>query len=358
MTLLLDNQEVESAITAQDAIGAMESIYRELGNGEAFVRPRTQIYWPFESKQHPGHHFRFKVQQGGSVHTGIWALRLTSDMSGVSFSSGVKRREIIPVATGNRFCGLVILFDIERLEPVAIMPDGILQKMRVAALSTVGAKYLAPENPKTLGLFGSGWQAGAHIEALCSTFDLEQVKVYSPTPQRVTEFCERWSRKLDRPVTVAGSRREVVEGSDIVQAATSAWEPVFDGSWVEKGMYVASIGGADADSKRRELDDETIRRADLYVVHSKELAKAEEAPDIWGVVQKGFKNWDEIVEIQDVVAGTAPRRTRRDQITAFNNNIGAGTQFAAVGAVVLKRAKEKGLGRELPTEWFLEVEKP
>ena len=72
------------------------------------------------------------------------------------------------MATGNRYCGLVILFDVEKIEPVAMMPDGVIQKVRVAAMSAVGARYLAPENPQVLGLFGSGWQAGAHLEFLCA----------------------------------------------------------------------------------------------------------------------------------------------------------------------------------------------
>ena len=47
-------------------------------------------------------------------------------------------------------------------------------------------------------------------------------------------------------------------------------------------------------------------------------------------------------------------RTRADEITVFNNNTGAGTQFAALGSVVLKKARDMGLGREIPTDWFLE----
>ena len=31
-----------------------------------------------------------------------------------------------------------------------------------------------------------------------------------------------------------------------------------------------------------------------------------------------------------------------------------GLQFSSVGAVVYRRAKEQGLGRMLPTEWFLQ----
>ena len=79
-----------------------------------------------------------------ALDSGVWALRITSDMAGFSYTAGVKRRRILPVATGNRYCGLVILFDVEKIEPVAIMPDGVIQKVRVAAMSAVGAKYLAP----------------------------------------------------------------------------------------------------------------------------------------------------------------------------------------------------------------------
>jgi alanine dehydrogenase len=358
MTLLLNNEEVERALTPADTITATETIYRELAEGAALNRPRSQVYLPSESKANPGFRYRFKSQEGGSAGTGVWALRITSDMAGHAFTAGVKRRRILPVASGNRYCGLVILFDIERIEPVAIMPDGVIQKMRVAALSAVGAKYLAPAKPRVLGLFGSGWQASAHLEYLCSVFDFEKVKVFSPNEQHCRDFADSMRRKLDRHIIAAASARETVEGSDVVQAATASWDAVFDGHLVQKGMYIASIGGSDASNKRREIDDETIARADLYVVHSKEVARLDQSPDIWDVAQKGIKTWDEICEIQELLAGRVAGRTSLDQITVFNNNTGAGTQFAALGSVVLKKAREMGIGREIPTDWFLEDVSP
>jgi alanine dehydrogenase len=356
--ILLNNDEVEQALTPRDAITATETIYRELAEGKAINRPRSQTYMPVESKQNPGFRYRFKSQEGSGVDSGVWALRITSDMAGFSYTAGVKRRRILPVATGNRYCGLVILFDLERIEPIAIMPDGVIQKVRVAALSVVGAKYLAPDKPKVLGLFGSGWQAGAHLEFLCAQFAFERVKVHSPNHEHCREFCRKMSTQLGRDIEAVDSPRKAVEGSDFIQAATAAWDPVFDGHWVEKGMYVASIGGSDASNKRREIDDETIRRADLYVVHSKEVARLDQSPDVWEVAQKGIMSWESIEEVQDLVAGNIKGRTSADQITVFNNNTGAGTQFAAVGAAVLKRARAMGLGREVPTEWFLEDVSP
>jgi alanine dehydrogenase len=358
MTLLLSNEEVEQALNHQDALAATEAILRELAEGQAINRPRTQTYMPVESKENPGFRYRFKSQEGGGVASGVWALRITSDMAGFSYTAGVKRRRILPVATGNRWCGLVILFDLERLEPVAIMPDGVIQKMRVAAMSAVGAKYLAPAQPRVLGLFGSGWQASAHLEALCGLYAFERVKVFSPNQEHCRAFCARMSEKLGRPIEAVDSARAAVTGSDFVQAATAAWDPVFDGHWVEKGMYVASIGGSDGSNKRREIDDETIRRADLYVVHAKDVAQQDKSPDIWEAAQNGVVSWDAIREVQELCAGSIKGRTRADQITLYNNNTGSGIQFAAVGAAVLKRARSLGLGRELPTEWFLESVSP
>ena len=102
----------------------------------------------------------------------------------------------------------------------------------------------------------------------------------------------------------------------------------------------------------------TIRRADVYFVHSKEVARNDQSPDVWEAAQKGIVRWEDIGELQDLVAGKLRGRTSPDQITLFNNNTGAGTQFAAVGSAVVKRARAMGLGKELPTEWFLESVSP
>ena len=93
-------------------------------------------------------------------------------------------------------------------------------------------------------------------------------------------------------------------------------------------------------------------------MHSKEVARLDQSPDIWEVAEKGIRGWDSIYEIQDLLAGRVEGRTAADQITVFNNNTGAGVQFAAVGSAVMRTARAMGLGREIPTEWFLEDVSP
>lgn len=51
---------------------------------------------------------------------------------------------------------------------------------------------------------------------------------------------------------------------------------------------------------------------------------------------------------------SAPGRSSDAQVTCFLNNLGLGYQFAAAGSVVYRKAKERRVGRELPTDWFTE----
>ena len=55
---------------------------------------------------------------------------------------------------------------------------------------------------------------------------------------------------------------------------------------------------------------------------------------------------------------STPGRARADDITVFKNNSGIGLQFTAVAPRVYELARERKIGRELPTEWFLQDLQP
>lgn len=356
---VLNNEEVESLLDMKTSLAAMEEAYRDLGLSRAINRPRSHTYFPTASKRWPGFNFRFKSQEGGIEKFGVWALRITSDMAGFSIlSGGVKRRRLIPAASGSRYVGLVFLFDMETTEPLAIIQDSFIQKMRVGATSGVGVKYLARPDSHVLGLFGSGWQARAHIEAICLTRDIKEVKVYSPTLEHRREFAEEMARKLSVNIQPVDRPDQAVRGSDIVMAATAAVDPVFDGNLLDPGVHVGCIVASDKTQKRRELDDDAVAKCDVVIVTSREQSKIDEQPDIYGAVQKGILSWDRIYELSELVCGRAPGRQNPSQITLFNNNVGMGIQFAALGAKVLEAAEKAGVGRKIPTDWFLEETSP
>jgi alanine dehydrogenase len=349
--LLLDNEAVQSVFDVESCLKALEQAYRAQAAGRVVVRQRTQSYVPLDE---PDTFYCLKTMEGALFDGDYMALRITSDVVSEASVNGATRREKLPRGPGDTYCGLIMLFSLTRLAPVAIIHDGYLQINRVACTSALSARMLAREDAGDLALLGSSGQAWAHLVAMNAVFPLQRVRVYSPTPSNRQSFARRAHEELGIAVTATDSPEEAIRGADLVVLATNTSEPIIDGTWLAPGAHVVSIVSGDSKTRRREIDDETVRRAAVVVAHSKEAARVQEQGDLWEPVQAGILRWEDIYDLSDVIAGTAPGRTRREEITLFKNNIGMGLQFAAVAPQVYERARAASIGRELPAEWFLE----
>lgn len=357
---ILSNADVEELLSAQDVIDVLEVAYRELAENRGHNRPRNHTYFPVEDERYPGFRFRFKSQEGGNISSGVWGTRITSDMVGVeTLPTGEKRRRLLPVAPGGRYVGLVTLFSLTELAPLAIIHDSVIQKYRVGATSAIGIRELSNPDVKVAGMFGAGWQAAAHLETLFLVRPgIEEVRVYSPTKASREKFAAEWSEKTGKRIIAVDDPRDAVQGCKIITAATAAMDPVFDGEWLEPGTHVTCITSPDGTAMRRELDDTTFDRADSIVVFSREQVHHDSQFDILGPVERGLKQWDDIRGLGDILLDETPVRKSPDDITIFANNTGMGIQFAAVGARILELAEERDLGHVIPTEWFTEDTTP
>jgi ornithine cyclodeaminase/alanine dehydrogenase-like protein (mu-crystallin family) len=131
---------------------------------------------------------------------------------------------------------------------------------------------------------------------------------------------------------------------------------VFEGAWLEPGQHVTSIVGSNVGlveggftpRKRREIDDTTLRRADRLVVASRAQVFQDQQGDLYDPLQQGVFADDQLHEIGDVLVGRVPGRSSAAQITLYKNNAGQGIADVAIGARVYARARERGLGLELP----------
>jgi len=357
---ILSNADVEQLLSAQDVIDVLEVAYRELAQNRGHNRPRNHTYFPVEDERYPGFRFRFKSQEGGNISSGVWGTRITSDMVGVeTLPTGEKRRRLLPVAPGERYVGLVTLFSLTELAPLAIIHDSVIQKYRVGATTALGIREMAREDVTVAGMLGAGWQAAAHLESLLLVRPgIEEIRVYSPTRERREAFAADWAQKSGRKVIAVEDPKQAVVGCGIVTAATAAMDPVFDGSWIEPGTHVSCITSPDGTATRRELDDTTFDRAGRIVVFSREQVHHDKQFDILGPVERGLKTWEDIQELGDILVDPQPARSSADEITIFANNTGMGIQFAAVGARILELAEERNLGHVIPTEWFTEDTTP
>jgi ornithine cyclodeaminase/alanine dehydrogenase-like protein (mu-crystallin family) len=196
-----------------------------------------------------------------------------------------------------------------------------------------------------------------HLEAICAIRDIQKVKVYSPTNVHRETFASQMSKQLGIDIMPVDEPVKAVRGVDIVCAATSASEPVFDGAWLEPGMHVVCIVGDNPmrgfglKVTRHEYDETTIRRSDVIVLNSKLQSQMDEQV-MWLAHKKGLINFDGIYEVSDLVTGKFHGRSQDNQITLYHNNCGMGLQWPGPATTVYERAKAKGLGRELLHEWF------
>ena len=278
---------------------------------------------------------------------GVGVVRLNSDI----LSFGQSRQKKLPLAPGDRYTGLVLLFDSETGAPLSIFPDGILQRMRVGATSLLAARYLAKRDIKTVALIGAGWQAGGHVMAVSDTFPQATVRCYSPTADKCVAFCEEITRDTGLHVTPAHTPEAAVKNADVVLCATNAAGHVFNAAWLEPGMHVSTIRGP-------ELEPAVVKQCDVVVVH--EQTQHENVAAAKGVrLPKGrhaIEGLDvrTVPSLADIIAGKAPGRTSSQQKTCFVNLPGIGLQFAAVGAALHRKALAAGRGHELPMDWFTE----
>ncbi len=357
MTLILNNDDIESVLTMPDCLDVLEDAYRELAHGRGVSRTRSDSFSP---TRRPDALYSLKSMDGIVPKLGVGAVRINSDIITWPVLAGTERRVKVPSAPGARYVGLVLLFSIENGEPLAIFPDGVVQRMRVGAANGLGVKYLARKNAHVVGLLGSGWQAGAQVMAVCAVRPIEVVHCYSPNAANREAFAREWGAKLNIKMVAVDTPEAALADADVALCATNSIDNIFFARWLRPGLHVSSI-------KRPEIEVAALKRADVLVLHNRDASPVhsftkgatipEKAKNKGWMLAEGI-GFDRLPTLPQLIAGEVEGRTRDEQITCFLNNIGLGYQFAACGALLYRKAKERGLGHDLPTDWFTQTVHP
>src|SRR3954454_15586378 len=148
MTLILSNDDVDKLLTMRECIDVLEDAYVELAEGRGVNRTRSDCITPTAN---PDAIYGLKSMDGVIPRLGIGAVRINSDIVTFPKKGNNILREKVPAAAG-RYCGLVLLFPPDNGEPLAILPDGVMQRMRVGATNGLGVKHLARQDAKTVGI--------------------------------------------------------------------------------------------------------------------------------------------------------------------------------------------------------------
>lgn len=364
MTLIINNHEVETVLTMEATIAALEESYLNLAKGEAVCRPRIDIRIPTSD---PNKNYQFGSMEGGST-SGYFAVRMKSDIIYETSYNGSVTQEKYCTRPG-LFCGLIFLTSIETGEPLAFINDGVLQHMRVGADGGIGVKYMANENAEVVGILGSGGMARSHMQAFTAVRRIRKLQVFSPTKENRESFGREMATKYGIEVNVCDSPEQVYKGAHIIAGLTDSAVPVLEGGYLEKGAHIINIGGTGLP------DEDSLKRVDVYLrfgdapapVGRPELALEDEYL-AWEARPNAPKYGDgrrerkvhgsalpeKRVILAELLNGKAKGRTSPDQITYSERGNLQGAQFYAVAGKVYELAKAQGLGREIPTSLFLQ----
>jgi ornithine cyclodeaminase/alanine dehydrogenase-like protein (mu-crystallin family) len=170
-------------------------------------------------------------------------------------------------------------------------------------------------------------------------------------------------------VNVCDRPEEVYRGAQIVAALTDSAVEVTDGALLEKGAHIVVVGGTGKpDPASLALVDVYLRFGDTPapVGHPELATDAEhvgyEARPLTAKHGDGRRSRrihgnslpDKRITLADLVAGKVRGRTSADQISYSERGNLQGAQFYAVAGKVYELARRAGLGRDIPTEWFLQ----
>jgi ornithine cyclodeaminase/alanine dehydrogenase len=230
----------------------------------------------------------------------------------VLHAAGVK---LVSVSAKARVQAVYELLDPQTGIALARMEANYLTDVRTAATSAVATDLLARKDVETLGIFGSGRLAVAHLAALPRVRNFKRFLVCGSGRSDVAAFCGKMKTEFDLYVEPA-SAEKLARESDVLCTCTSSPTPLFDGSWLRPGTHLNLVGAFQPET--REVDDVTIKRS--YVVVDVYDGVLQEAGDLLIPIRNGKIDGSHIVaDLHEIASGKKPARKSADSITLFKS---------------------------------------
>lgn len=308
------------------ALAEVELSFQMHGRGEVIQPNKTVIEFP---DAQTGHRRYLTVSMpaylGGQINrAGIkWAAESLDNATRPGLPYGMD---------------LIILHDLERAHPVALMDGTLITAMRTGAAAGVAAKYLVRPDAKIAGFIGAGVIGRTTLEAMALAvpgltefrlFDLNTTKAQA----LAAEFADRW------PITVVDSARAAIENADVVATMTTTRSPFIKADWLKAGCFVAATG-------KNEFEAEALLQANRLVVDEWEQFKHYQPALLAQLYQSGQLDEANIANLRDIMLNRAAGRVAATDRIHFLS-FGLACEDLVIAERVYQTAKTMGLGQPL-----------
>ena len=346
MAIIITDEDARRHLSMKECIDAMRVCFRDFADGNAVSLPRVR--YTIDNGDEDKSYYA-NVHVGAVPSFGVACVRAGSHVIDNTAYSRDRRSMRNPEPVN---WAVVVLYDIKTSEPIAFMHESHVSGMRVGATTGIAVDAIARAAAAVLGLMGTGRQARAHLEAICAGRPIRRVQVFSPNPVHLEAFIKA-SAHTGVEVLASASAQRAAEGADIVCSTTNSTSPVIEGAWLQPGQMVISIGNSDPTITRHEVDEETFARADDIVVNDWESVHANRQIELLERIDSGLVDRDRVHVLADIVAGTATVNSKANNIVYYKSNTGLAMQFAAAGAILIRKLEATGTNRIVPREWLM-----
>jgi alanine dehydrogenase len=322
----LSGHDVDAlAIDAGLILDATERALIAQGKGEVVLEPREHLV------PDPAFDGHFNVLRAYVAPLDVAGVKVVGDYHG-NYRLGLPSE-----------LALLTLYDPRTGVPRAIMDATAITEWRTGALTALGGRHLARAGAKVLGHVGARGTAFANVTLLDHVHDFDEIRVTSARPESREAFGSALEQAIGKPVRVADTWQEVVEGADIVVEATRLAEPkpLLRTEWIKPGALVVPYGTMSA----VELSLTSIM--DKIVVDDWGQCRQGRFGSLRAHVDQGLLTEESLhAELGEIVAGRKPGRESESETILFWHR-GLATTDIAVGHALYERAVERGVGTTL-----------
>ncbi|MEH6576547.1 MAG: ornithine cyclodeaminase family protein [Amphritea sp.] len=310
----ISGEQVRSLLTVPDCIEVMKQAMAVTSAGQVNVPPRL-YFSPFDDDSR-----WFGLMPGASQELKYYGAKILSEHRDNPTRG-------LPAIQGG-----VLLFDRESGEPVALIDGAAVTEIRTAAASALATDILANPSAAKCGIFGTGIQAAAHIDAINAVRPLTEIVISGREYSKTRQFAAQQSDRTGLNIRATDAPEEAA-GCDIVCTVTSAKSPVLKGDWVQPGTHINLVGAYAKDT--READSALIAKSTVYV----DLMEScnNEAGDILIPLAEGVIQPDHVIgEIGAVLNSELHGRLDSKQITVYKS-LGIVAQDLFAGQFILDK---------------------
>ena len=260
----------------------------------------------------------------------------SDDLVGMKWVAGFGTNNELGIPAIN---AVVILNDARTGLPAAVLDGGPITAQRTAAVSGVAIRRFAPRvdgRAPRAALIGAGVQGHSHLPVLGHVLPGVELSVFDRHPDR-TKALAAAARETDGvgSATAVASAREAVEGADVVVTAASFGpdRQVMTSDWLAPNALVIPVDYATYCSAA------VAESAAVFLVDHREQFLANRDAGLFD----GYPDPNATLG-EAILDGTPRPPSGRVVVT----HLGVGLADVVFGDAILRRAREAGLGVELP----------